>query len=389
MFTLLFYLTLNTTSNFFLIFFQHPTKKDTRLQRESTMSLQFEVKKKKRRRTTNTNPLGGGLNFVASSSTSSNNSQSKSSTTTNHKPQKKGLSFFDDAAARAAKRRKLLSEEVGENGTIDLNASNKTIEIEAIPLQASQLFTGAAKFSEDIDHRPEQISVTDTNVFKKMPVEAFGLAMLRGMGWSKSTPEVGGSVRDVVEPYVPDGRGGRMGIGAMEAMEAEEEDKDQKKNKNKKKNNQQEQSKKNSSSSSSSTSSSSSSSSSVGVDDGGWLCAGIRVRIVAETTQLDNGNRYGEKGVVNDVLPSMNGGVECVLIMSDSVTIANVQSGWLSTALPKKGGKIKIVMGKFKGICGVLLKRDKKKELATVQLDSAKDGETIKVGYDSLSELVC
>ena len=380
-------MTLNTSK--FLL--KKPNKRKTRLQRESTMSLQFEVKKKKRRRTTNTNPLGGGLNFVASSSTSSNNSQSKSSTTTNHKPQKKGLSFFDDAAARAAKRRKLLSEEVGENGTIDLNASNKTIEIEAIPLQASQLFTGAAKFSEDIDHRPEQISVTDTNVFKKMPVEAFGLAMLRGMGWSKSTPEVGGSVRDVVEPYVPDGRGGRMGIGAMEAMEAEEEDKDKKKNKNKnkKKNNQQEQSKKNSSSSSSSTSSSSSSSSSVGVDDGGWLCAGIRVRIVAETTQLDNGNRYGEKGVVNDVLPSMNGGVECVLIMSDSVTIANVQSGWLSTALPKKGGKIKIVMGKFKGICGVLLKRDKKKELATVQLDSAKDGETIKVGYDSLSELVC
>jgi hypothetical protein len=61
----------------------------------------------------------------------------------------------------------------------------------------------------------------------------------------------------------------------------------------------------------------------------------------------------------------------------------------LSTALPKKGGRVKIVGGTIQiGRMGVLLKRDKKKQIASVQLDDTADGTTLSVAYDDVSELV-
>jgi hypothetical protein len=300
------------------------------------------------------------------------------------------LSFFDDAADRAAKRRKLLSEEVGANGgVVEVHPSEKKIETEAIPLQESSMFTGATKFEDDIEGRPEEISVDNEEIFKSMPVENFGSAMLRGMGWAPGKP-VGGTVKAVIEPYIPVTRGGRMGIGAFKALEeVEEADKSEKEKKERRRRREEEQQREGASSSSSSSSSSASSSSSTTAPTL-WVGEGIRVRVVDETSQLDSGKRYGEKGVVNDVLPDGDNGVSCTLVMdSDGATVTGAKGIWLSTALPKKGGRVRIVGGHVKrDSVGVLLKRDKKKQVATVQLDDAADGTTLSVAYDDVSELV-
>ena len=303
------------------------------------------------------------------------------------------LSFFDDAAARAAKRRKLLSEEVNATGTLELNG-NKTetvVEIEAIPLQESSMFTGATKYMDDIADRPEEVSVQDEQVFKSMPVEAFGMAMLRGMGWTPGGT-VGGTVKAVVEPYVPETRGGRMGIGAIKAME-EDEDEEEIERRKKQKQQDRDTARAARAAAEAATAASSSSASGAGAAASSstlsWLCTGIRVRVVDETTRLGGGAWYGQKGVVDDILPD-NAGLMCTLIMGSGggkKTLSNVKEAWLSTALPKKGGRIMVVKGQQRGSVGVLLKRDKKREQATVQLDTTKDGTTTVVGYDDLSEI--
>ena len=114
--------------------------------------------------------------------------------------------------------------------------------------------------------------------------------------------------------------------------------------------------------------------------------------MIDDTPRLEGGARYGEKGVVNDILPDEEevggSGVVCTLVMAvGNSTVSGVKEKWLSTALPKKGGRIMVVKGQNRGSVGVLLKRDKKRERATVQLDEGQDGETLVVGYDDVSEI--
>jgi hypothetical protein len=342
----------------------------------------FQIKKKRRRGRDDANKGGVGASssnttigtFVQFSSSASSSSSSSSIT---HQPKPKGLSFFAAAAERSAKRRKLLSEELHENGGIvqvDDGRDKKKVEINAIPLQESSLFSGATKFEDDIADRPEALSVDDEMVFKAMPVEAFGMAMLRGMGWAPGKP-VGGTVQAIVAPYVPETRGGRMGIGAIKALEEAEQQEEGKKKKKKK--------------TTEATVSTMPTTSLSGAASDRWLCSGIRVRIVDETMQLDGGRRYGQKGVVNDVSPAEDGGVECTLVMdSDGVTVAGAHGLWLSTALPKKGGRVRVVDGDRRGNTGVLLKRDKKRQQATIQFDNVSSGATSVLSYDQVSELV-
>eukprot|EP00898_Chlorokybus_atmophyticus_P008753 jgi/Chlat1/887/Chrsp107S01325 len=67
-----------------------------------------------------------------------------------------------------------------------------------------------AVLREDLISLPPQ---ADVDAYDAMPVEAFGEAMLRGMGWEKGKP-VGRNSKAVVDPieYVP--REGRLGLGA-------------------------------------------------------------------------------------------------------------------------------------------------------------------------------
>ena len=276
-------------------------------------------------------------------------------------------------------------------------AAAAAVEAEAGPpkviaMQASGLFTGATKYEDDVSGRPEAPSVQDAGTYSAMPVADFGAAMLRGMGWAPGKP-VGGSVKAVVEPYVPDGRsggGGRMGIGALQAMkEAAEKDAERKKGGNKRKGGAQ-QGHDGTGSAKRMRVEDSDALGGGGVGGGGagdWLRTGIRVRVVDDTSLLAGGVHYSKKGVVHEVLPAPGGGLQCTLVMdSEQQRLEGVRGNWLSTALPKRGGQVVILIGEHRLQTGVLLQRDKSRQHATVQLDV--DASTVVVGYDDLSELV-
>lgn len=111
----------------------------------------------------------------------------------------------------------------------------------------------------------------------------------------------------------------------------------------------------------------------------GWLCAGIRVRVVRE------GNpHYKEKGVVLDVIRNASG--FRALLNLDSGRLVHepgVREKHLQTALPKEGGRLKAVAGPHKGRAGHLVRRDK----STVLLRFDDDSDIISVPKDDVAEL--
>jgi len=69
------------------------------------------------------------------------------------------------------------------------------------------------QFRDDVAHLPDSAPLA---AYEDMPVEAFGEAMLRGMGWKEGAP-VGRNSKEVVKPieYIP--RPERLGLGAAAA----------------------------------------------------------------------------------------------------------------------------------------------------------------------------
>mmetsp|Transcript_14895 Transcript_14895/g.36013 ORF Transcript_14895/g.36013 Transcript_14895/m.36013 type:complete len:489 (-) Transcript_14895:1573-3039(-) len=92
-----------------------------------------------------------------------------------------------------------------------------------------------------------------------------------------------------------------------------------------------------------------------------WLYPGIRVRIVSKS--FLGGRHYLKKAVVADVLSPR----ECVLELEGGEALSNVPQRALETALPKRGGRIAILQGPFRGQRGKML--DKSGEAASVQLN--------------------
>jgi G patch domain/KOW motif-containing protein len=91
-----------------------------------------------------------------------------------------------------------------------------------------------------------------------------------------------------------------------------------------------------------------------------WLYGGIRVRIVSKSFQ--GGRLYLKKAMVVDVLSPR----ECVLELEGGEVLSHVSQRVLETALPKRGGRVMVLNGQFRGQRGKLL--DKKGEAASVQL---------------------
>ena len=91
-------------------------------------------------------------------------------------------------------------------------------------------------------------------------------------------------------------------------------------------------------------------------EDPAWLQGNTRVRIVSKS--FEGGRLYLKKGVVVDVLTPR----ECVVEINDSGEVLNgVPQRVLETALPKRGGRVAVVLGPHKGQRGKLL--DKKARL--------------------------
>ena len=92
-----------------------------------------------------------------------------------------------------------------------------------------------------------------------------------------------------------------------------------------------------------------------------WLHANTRVRIVSKS--FEGGRLYLKKAVVVDVLTPR----ECVLELEGGEVLSNVSQRVLETALPKRGGRVMILQGPYRGQRGKML--DKKGEAASVQLN--------------------
>lgn len=79
----------------------------------------------------------------------------------------------------------------------------------------------ADAFKRDLESRPDEASLED---YARVPVGAFGLAMLRGMGWQpgQAASRTG---RGAIEAHVPSSRPSLLGIGAKPMAEAIGDDK--------------------------------------------------------------------------------------------------------------------------------------------------------------------
>lgn len=90
---------------------------------------------------------------------------------------------------------------------------SSSVDIDAIPVPP---LTETDALRQDVESLPECATADD---YARVPVSAFGLAMLRGMGWSEGTAASKsdkGKKHGLVEPYLPQARPALLGIGAKE-----------------------------------------------------------------------------------------------------------------------------------------------------------------------------
>ncbi|KAJ7232784.1 DExH-box splicing factor binding site-domain-containing protein [Mycena haematopus] len=81
--------------------------------------------------------------------------------------------------------------------------------IDIIPTPMSE----ADAYKQDVDELPDAATLDDYN---RVPVEQFGLALLRGMGWKEGTAASRKPGKGLVQPYLPEARPALLGIGAKE-----------------------------------------------------------------------------------------------------------------------------------------------------------------------------
>ncbi|KAF7362129.1 Pre-mRNA-splicing factor spp2 [Mycena venus] len=81
--------------------------------------------------------------------------------------------------------------------------------IDIIPTPMSE----ADAYKQDVDELPDAATLDDYN---RVPVEQFGLALLRGMGWKEGTAASRKPGKGLIQPYLPEARPALLGIGAKE-----------------------------------------------------------------------------------------------------------------------------------------------------------------------------
>lgn len=112
----------------------------------------------------------------------------------------------------------------------------------------------------------------------------------------------------------------------------------------------------------------------------GWLRNHLRVRVVDK--KVGKGKIYLKKGTIVDVLsPTI-----CDVMIDDFQKLFQLEEKMLETVLPKRGGRVVVVVGKFSGQVGKLLARDLDTGVATVQL--ADNFDVLNVDLDMIAEYV-
>ncbi|KAF8024372.1 hypothetical protein BT93_F1529 [Corymbia citriodora subsp. variegata] len=113
----------------------------------------------------------------------------------------------------------------------------------------------------------------------------------------------------------------------------------------------------------------------------GWLMSHIRVRVISKN--LKGGRLYLKKGRVVDVV----GPKICDILMDESKElIQGVDQEYLETALPKRGGLVFVLSGRYKGVHGSLVDRDSDRETGVVR--DADSQELFNVRLDQIAEYV-
>ncbi|GAA6005676.1 hypothetical protein JCM11491_003722 [Sporobolomyces phaffii] len=110
--------------------------------------------------------------------------------------------------------RELLGEAAG--GSTDADAAPELAAIASAADKRNGPVEEADAFKRDVDSRPDEASLDD---YARVPVGAFGLAMLRGMGWQPGQA-ASRSGRGAIEAHVPSSRPSLLGIGAKPMAEA-------------------------------------------------------------------------------------------------------------------------------------------------------------------------
>lgn len=106
-----------------------------------------------------------------------------------------------------------------------------------------------------------------------------------------------------------------------------------------------------------------------------WLRNHIRVRVISK--DLKRGNLYGKKGEVVDVV----GPYLCDISMDESrELIQSVDQDLLETALPRRGGPVLVLYGKYKGVYGNLVQKDLDQETGVVQESGTHELLNVKLG---------
>jgi len=112
-----------------------------------------------------------------------------------------------------------------------------------------------------------------------------------------------------------------------------------------------------------------------------WLTSHIRVRVISR--DLKGGRLYLKKGEVLDVV----GPTTCDVSMDESREIVQgVSQDFLETAIPKRGGPVLVLAGKYKGAFGSLVERDLDREMAIVR--DADTHELLNVKLEQIAEYI-
>lgn len=124
-----------------------------------------------------------------------------------------------------------------------------------------------------------------------------------------------------------------------------------------------------------------------GSGSGHWLSPGIRVRITSERWQ--GGRFFKLKAVVQDVVSPGVGSLLVTLADGRSTRLLDsVPEAVLETALPKAGGEVRVISGRYKGHDGVLLERNADSQQGVIQLKGDMEGSIVKCKYEQVAELV-
>jgi len=111
-----------------------------------------------------------------------------------------------------------------------------------------------------------------------------------------------------------------------------------------------------------------------------WVVAGIRVRVISQS--LCGGALYQKKGRVEDVMDSSR----FIIVMDgDRKIIEGVKEKYVETALPKVGGRVRVLRGEHKGTVGALVERNSDTSMALVQTE---DSDMLRISFDDIAEWV-